>query len=82
MYLDPVIVVIQQQDAAASHLLGLHHGLEVCQETHVLGHVSSEHLQQKFINKVQYTAVVSDCDIQYFTRKLNQAMILLLLETF
>ena len=42
-YLDPVIVVIQQQDAAASHLLGLHHGLEVGQQLHVLAHVRGQH---------------------------------------
>ena len=42
--LDPVVVVVQQEDAASSHLLCLHHGLQVSQKAHVLGHVGGEHL--------------------------------------
>ena len=42
-YLDPVIVVVQEQHPRASHLLGLHHGLEVSQEAHVLAHVRGQH---------------------------------------
>ena len=41
-YLNSIIIVVQQEDPAAGHLLGLHHGLEVCQETHVLAHVSGQ----------------------------------------
>ena len=43
-HLYPVAVVVEQEDAAARHLLGLHHGLQVGQQTHVLAHVSSQHL--------------------------------------
>lgn len=42
--LDAVRVVVQEQDAKASHFLGLHHGLEVSQEAHVLGHVCGQYL--------------------------------------
>ena len=45
-YLYPVRVIIQQEDAAARHLLGLHHGLEVGQQTHVFRHVGSQDLDQ------------------------------------
>ena len=38
-YLDPVRIVVKEQYSWARHLLGLHHGLKVRQETHVLGHV-------------------------------------------
>lgn len=43
-HLDAVRVVVQQQDSQARHLLGLHHGLEVSQEVHVFGHISSQYL--------------------------------------
>ena len=45
--LDPVGVVVQQEDPTPGNLLGLHHGLEVRQETHVFGHVSGEDLECK-----------------------------------
>ena len=38
-HLYPVRVVVQEEDPGARNLLGLHHGLEVRQEAHVLGHV-------------------------------------------
>ena len=41
-HLDPVIVVVQEQHPATSNLLGLHHRLEVRQQTHVLAHVGGQ----------------------------------------
>lgn len=43
-HLDAVGIVIQQEDSRAGHFLGLHHGLQVSQEGHVLGHVRGQHL--------------------------------------
>ena len=43
-HLHPVCVVVQQQDARAGHLLRFHHGLQISQQAHVFGHVSSQHL--------------------------------------
>ena len=42
-YLNPVSVVVKEENPAASHLLGLHHGLEVSQQAHVLAHVRRQH---------------------------------------
>ena len=42
-YLDPVIVVVQEQHPRPSHLLGLHHGLQVGQQAHVFAHVRRQH---------------------------------------
>jgi hypothetical protein len=38
-----VIVVVEEEDPTARHLLGLHHGLEVGEQAHVLGHVRRQH---------------------------------------
>lgn len=46
-HLDAVRVVVQQKDPRAGHFLGLHHGLQVSQEGHVLGHVCGQHLWAK-----------------------------------
>ena len=43
-YLYPVSVIIQQQHARARHLLGLHHRLQISQQTHVFGHISGQNL--------------------------------------
>ena len=45
-HLNPVRVVVQEQHAGPRHLLGLHHGLEVCQQAHVFRHVCSQNLQR------------------------------------
>jgi len=46
-YLYPVGVVVQQQNPGARHLLGLHHRLQVSQQTHVLGHVRGQNLKKR-----------------------------------
>ena len=43
-HLDAVGIVIQQEDPRAGHFLSLHHGLQVSQEGHVLGHIRGQHL--------------------------------------
>lgn len=43
-YLDPIGVVVQQQYSRTCHFLGFHHGLEVCQQTHVFGHICGQNL--------------------------------------
>lgn len=45
-HLDAVRVVVQKQDSQTGHLLGLHHSLHVCQEVHVFGHISGQHLKR------------------------------------
>ena len=43
MYLYLITVVFKLKHFCAFQLLGLHHGLQVCEETHVLAHVSGQH---------------------------------------
>ena len=42
-YLNPVSVVVKEENPTASHLLGLHHGFQVGQQAHVLAHVRRQH---------------------------------------
>ena len=42
-HLNPISVVVEEEHPAAGHLLGLHHGLEVGQQAHVLAHVRRQH---------------------------------------
>lgn len=44
MYLYPVCVVVKEQHSRACDLLCLHHGLQVCQQAHMLRHVSGQYL--------------------------------------
>ena len=42
-YLNPVSVVVKEENPAAGNLLCLHHGLQVGQQAHVLAHVRRQH---------------------------------------
>ena len=58
LHLYSVIVIVQQEDSIPSHLLCLHHSLEVCQETHVLGHVCG---QDHIYHHLPETTPLLDC---------------------
>lgn len=61
-YLYPVRVVVQQQNARAGYFFRFHHGLQVGQQTHVLGHVGRQHLRytetRRLIIGTRYTWTV------------------------
>ena len=47
-----VTVVVQEENPAASHLLRLHHRLEVGEQAHVLAHVRRQHLSHAVSSNV------------------------------
>lgn len=51
-YLYSVCVIVKQQHSRACHLLGLHHSLQISQQTHVFGHVSSQDLKKEREKKI------------------------------
>lgn len=65
-YLYPVGVIVQQQHPRARHLLGLHHGLQISQQTHVFGHVSCQNLdkgERGGKNTVSIKIIETHCDL-------------------
>ena len=65
-------IVVKKQDPTARHLFGLHHCLEVRQQTHVLRHVGREHLHTtKITIEKQYIELIMPLSILY-----NQTIIL------
>lgn len=48
-HLDPVRVVVQQENSGTGHFLCLHHSLQVSQEGHMLGHVCGQHLKERYV---------------------------------
>lgn len=51
-YLYSVCVIVQQQHSRARHFLGLHHSLQISQQTHVFGHVSGQNLKTERERKI------------------------------
>lgn len=43
-YLYSICVVIQKEDSWTGHFLGFHHGLQISQQTHMLGHICCQDL--------------------------------------